>query len=158
MTARVLTHDLVRRVPLVRRDAPVRAALEELLRTGAPALPVVATDDTLCGIFGEREFVEAIFPGYLGQLHFAGVVPHSLDGEIERRSACLQDDVGRHVNREHVHVREGCSDAQIAETFLHHRVLIVPVVDDRLRVRGVVTRTDFFTALATRALSSSRRA
>ena len=39
------------------------------------------------------------------------------------------------------------SDVQLAETFLHHRVLIVPVVDGG-RVIGVVTRADFFRELA----------
>jgi len=38
---------------------------------------------------------------------------------------------------------------QLAETFLHHRVLIVPVVDQG-RVRGIVTRWDFFKAVAKR--------
>jgi CBS-domain-containing membrane protein len=43
------------------------------------------------------------------------------------------------------------SDAQLGEIFLHHRVLIIPVVEDR-QVVAIVTRTDFFRALATRFL------
>ncbi len=38
------------------------------------------------------------------------------------------------------------SDAGLAEIFLHHRVLIVPVFADG-RVQGVITRSDFFRAL-----------
>jgi CBS domain-containing protein len=39
----------------------------------------------------------------------------------------------------------------VAEIFLHHRVLLVPVVDGGA-VTGVITRSDFFRALATRFL------
>jgi CBS domain-containing protein len=55
------------------------------------------------------------------------------------------------ANTEHVDVGPDYSDAQLAETFLHHRVLIIPVIEDR-RVAGIVTRTDFFQALAKRFL------
>jgi CBS domain-containing protein len=39
----------------------------------------------------------------------------------------------------------------VAETFLHHRVLIVPVRQGG-RVVGVITRSDFFAGLAARFL------
>ena len=42
------------------------------------------------------------------------------------------------MNTEHIDVGADFSDAQVAEIFLHHRVLIVPVVDER-RVVGVIT-------------------
>ena len=53
------------------------------------------------------------------------------------------------MNTEHVDVGPDFSDAQVAEIFLHHRVLILPIVDDG-RVAGIITRTDFFRALAER--------
>jgi Mg/Co/Ni transporter MgtE len=71
-------------------------------------------------------------------------VPHSLDTAIERRSGCLDQPVRNFANREPIAVREGFSDAELAETFLHHRVLIVPVIDREWRVMGVVTRRTFF--------------
>ena len=40
-----------------------------------------------------------------------------------------------YMNTEHVDVGADFSDAQVAEIFLHHRVLLVPVVDDRRRHR-----------------------
>ena len=43
------------------------------------------------------------------------------------------------MNTEHVDVGTDFSDAQLAEIFLHHRVLIVPVIDDG-SVIGVITR------------------
>ena len=40
---------------------------------------------------------------------------------------------------------------QLAEIFLHHRVLVVPVVDDG-QVLGIITRHAFFPAVAQRFL------
>ena len=56
------------------------------------------------------------------------------------------------MNTEHVDVGGDFSDAQVAEIFLHHRVLLVPVVDDR-SVIGVITRSDFFRSVAERFLA-----
>ncbi|HMJ03557.1 MAG TPA: CBS domain-containing protein, partial [Conexibacter sp.] len=119
-----------------------------------PALPVVDERDAYAGIFGEREFMGAFFPGYLRELHGAGFVPRTLDEALERRAACLAEPVDAHLNREHIALGEDYSDAGLAERFLHHRVLIVPVLDGARRVTGVVTRSDFFRALIERAAAS----
>jgi CBS domain-containing protein len=50
-----------------------------------------------------------------------------------------------------VSVQEDFSDVGVAEVFLHHRVLIVPVERDG-RPIGVVTRSAFFARLADRFL------
>jgi CBS domain-containing protein len=141
-------NQLLRDVPILRLTDPVGDAIWKILATGVPALPVADDAGVLYGIFGEREFIEALFPGYIGQLKYAGFVPQSLDTEIERRAGCLAEGVARYMNVDHIDVGEDYSHAQIAETFLHHRVLIVPVVDRERRVQGIVTRTDFFAALA----------
>jgi CBS-domain-containing membrane protein len=135
-------------------DHTVGAAVEQLVESGLPALPVVDSDDCLVGIFGEREFMAALFPGYLQELKYAGFVPGTLDEALEKRAACRRESVGGHMNTEHVDVSVDFSDAQLAETFLHHRVLIVPVADAG-RVAGVVTRADFFRRLAERFLDHS---
>ena len=57
------------------------------------------------------------------------------------------------MNTEHIAVDDDFSDVQIAETFLHHRVLIIPVVKDR-QVSGVITRSDFFRRIAERVLEA----
>ena len=55
------------------------------------------------------------------------------------------------MNTEHVDVGTDFSDVEVAEIFLHHRVLLVPVADDG-RLAGVITRADFFRALAEKFL------
>jgi CBS domain-containing protein len=153
MTPDQLSRRLVREAPLLRRDESVGAAVKKLVESDLPALPVVDGDDHLVGIFGEREFMAALFPGYLKELRYAGFVPATLDEAIDKRAACRNEDVGDHVYSEHIDVPIDFSDAQVAETFLHHRVLIVPVVDSR-RVTGIITRADFFHRLAERFLES----
>jgi CBS domain-containing protein len=148
-----LSHDLVREAPVLRDDDRVERAVRTILDSGLPALPVAAADGRLKGIFGEREFMAALFPGYVGQLSHAGFIKHSLDDAIERRVACRNDPVSKYMNTEHVAVGEDFSDIQIAETFLHHRVLIIPVVEQR-RVSGVITRSDFFGRIAERFLQA----
>jgi CBS domain-containing protein len=145
---------LLREVPVLSQDEHVEAAIRRILDAGVPALPVVDRDGRFAGVFGEREFMAAVFPGYVSELKSAAFVSASLDDAIGRRAACLREPVGRHAHTEHVDVSADASDVQIAEIFLHHRVLIVPVCDRDGRIFGVVTRSEFFRALATRLLEA----
>ena len=138
---------------MLREDDKVEDAVRAILDSGLPALPVIDGDGRLKGIFGEREFMAALFPGYVGQLKHAGFVKHSLDAAIDKRLACRDDAVSKYMNTEHVETDEDFSDVQVAETFLHHRVLIVPVVQDG-RVSGVITRSDFFGRIGQRFLEA----
>jgi CBS domain-containing protein len=143
-----------REVLLLRDDQRLGAAVTELIAADVPALPVVDAAGTLRGIFGEREFIGALFPGYLTTLGYAAFIPRSLDAALEKRAACADEPVGKHMNTEHIDVGEDFSDTQLAEIFLHHRVLVIPIVDAG-RVTGIVTREDFFRALAQRLLALS---
>ena len=144
---RSISDRIFRQAPVVRADDPVEVAVNAMVESGLPALPVVDDRERLVGIFGEREFIAAVFPGYLGELRYAGFVPHALEEVLEKRQGCRMEPVRQHMNTEHVDVDRDHSDAQVAETFLHHRVLIVPVTEDR-RVVGIITRSEFFGGLA----------
>lgn len=135
-------------VPLRVSDT-IEHAVRRLMETDLPALPVVDDRDRYAGIFGEREFVGALFPGYLDQLRGAAYLRSALDASLQTRDTCRRETVERHMNTEHVQVGVDHADAQIAEIFLHHRVLIIPVVDDG-HVTGLITRHDFFRAMGQR--------
>ena len=153
MSSRRLTESLVRDAPHVTVDAPIAEALQAILDSNLPAVPVVDEQGSLAGVFGEREFIEALFPGYLRQLKSASFVRKALDDALEKRATCGRESVSDHMLTEHVDVSSDASDAQIAETFFHHRILLLPVVEDR-RVVGVITRRDFFHRLAQRVLDA----
>jgi predicted transcriptional regulator len=50
------------------------------------------------------------------------------------------------MTTDHVLVEDDYSDTHVAELFLHHRVLVIPIAT-KGRVHAVVTRNDFFRAL-----------
>jgi CBS domain-containing protein len=154
MNPRRVSDPLVRESPILNCGDPVEAAVRRLLETDLPALPVAESDGRYRGIFGEREFLQALFPGYLNQLGGAGFVTRSLESALEKRGSCRRDAVREHMNTEHVEVGTDFSDAQVAEIFLHHRVLILPVVDERGKLAGIITRGDFFRAVAHRFLET----
>jgi CBS-domain-containing membrane protein len=145
-----LKRALVREVPTLRKGDEVGVAVETVIQSGLPALPVVEEDGRLYGIFGEREFIAALFPGYFQELRSARFITHSIDDVIEQRLECRHDPVSTYANTERIAAGDDWADAQLAETFLHHRVLIVPIVDEGQQVLGVVTRSDFFKALGER--------
>ncbi len=147
MSPRTVTDPLLRDAPLLHADDTVAGATRELLGTDLPALPVLDGRERLVGIFGEREFLEAVFPGYLKQLKYAGFVKRSLEDALEKHGECREEPVAKYMNTEHVDVDEEHSDLQLAEIFMHHRVLILPVVDDGVVV-GVIDRQAFFEELA----------
>jgi CBS domain-containing protein len=153
MTPRGISEPLLRDADPLREHDPVGEAVRRLLAGELPALPVVDADGRFRGIFGEREFMEALFPGYLKELKYAGFVPRSLEDALGKRSACRVEPVEKYMNTEHIDVGADFSDAQLAEIFIHHRVLLVPVVEDG-RVIGVITRSNFFRALAERFLAN----
>ncbi len=154
MSPRAISDDALHHPPSLRAGDPIGTALVALLGSDLPALPVVDAAERYAGIFGEREFMTAVFPGYVGQLRGARFLSHSIDAALERREACRDESVGQHMNTEHIDVGPDYSDVQLAEIFLHHRVLIVPIVDDH-KVLGIITRHDFFAAVARRFLAKS---
>jgi CBS domain-containing protein len=157
MSPRTVTDPLLQEAPVIRAADNVATAVRAVLDSHLPALPVVDEDEKLLGIFGEREFLGAVFPGYVKELKHAGFVRRSLDEALEKRDECRTETVGRHMHTEHVHVDRDFSDLAVAEIFLHHRVLIVPVTDDG-RVVGVITRADFFRSVAQRFLEKGEGA
>ena len=138
-----------REVAMLRHDQTVGEAVDAVLASGAPALPVVDARGRFAGVFGEREFIHAVFPRYFETLGSAAFVPRSLDRLLERGAPAAAEPVADHMTTDHVEVGPDASDAELAEIFLHHRVLVVPIVEAG-RVAGIVTRTDFFRALAER--------
>jgi CBS domain-containing protein len=147
-----ITDPLLREVPVLSASDPLADAVKQVIQSDLPALPV-EDGGRYAGIFGEREFITAVFPAYLGELKHAGFVPRSLESALEKRAACREEPVRDWMNTEHVDVGPDFSDAEVAEIFLHHRVLLVPVVDGG-QVAGVITRNDFFRALGERVLGA----
>jgi CBS domain-containing protein len=151
MNPRTISELALHQPPVLADDTGVAEAVRIVLESGMPALAVVDHRERFSGIFGEREFMSALFPGYLNQLRHAAFLPRSLDQALAKRESCRIEPISRYLTKDHVEVGPDFGDTQVAEIFLHHRVLVVPVVADG-RVEGLLTRRDFFRATAERFL------
>jgi CBS domain-containing protein len=139
----------IREVQPLSADEPIGSAARAVVASGLPALPAVEADGSFAGIFGAREFMTALFPGYVGELGSAAMVSRSVDETIERRSDCAEQPIRRWLTTDQVLVEDDFSDTQLAEIFLHHRVSVIPIASGG-RVHAVVTRSDFFESLVAR--------
>lgn len=136
----------IKEIEPLRVDETVGAAARKVIAADLPGLPVVDADGRFAGIFGEREFMAALFPGYVGTLSSARMVSRDLDATIDRRVGCRDEAIEGYLTTDHILVEDDYSDTLLAETFIHHRVLIVPIATGG-KVHALVTRNDFFKAL-----------
>jgi len=148
-----VVQETIREIEPLTADEPVGSAARKVLASGLPGLPAVDEEGRFVGIFGEREFMAALFPGYMNELHSAAVVSRTIDETIERRTGCAEESIRDYLTTDHVVVEDEHSDTQLAELFLHHRVLVIPIATSG-KVHAVVTRNDFFHALASRVVDS----
>ena len=142
----------IREIEPLRVDDTIAAAARRVIDEGLPALPAVGSDGAFAGIFGEREFMLALFPGYVRELASSAMIKRSIDEAIERRESCRVEPIEKYLTTDHVLVEDDYSDTQLAELFLHHRVLVIPIATGG-RVHAVVTRNEFFRALFERLAS-----
>ena len=149
MSPRTISESVLRPIEPLQVTDTVEGAVARLLELDLPALPVTDSAGRYAGIFGEREFLAALFPGYLRELKGGAFLARGIDDALEKRDACRDEPIERYLTTDHVEVDEDFSDAELAEIFFHHRVLIVPVLTAK-RVTGIVTRHDFFRAVGQR--------
>jgi CBS domain-containing protein len=139
----------IREIEPLSADELVGPAARRVIELGLPALPAVEEDGSFAGIFGEREFLAALFPGYVGELGSGAMISRSADETIERRSHCSSEPIRKYLTTDHILVEDDYSDTQLAEIFLHHRVLVAPIATQG-RVHALITRNDFFSELVSR--------
>ena len=144
-----IVNQTIREIEPLGAEDRVGDAARRLTREGLPGLPAVEADGRFAGIFGEREFMAALFPGYVRELGSSAMIRRSVDETIERRRGCAEEPIRRYLTTDHVLVEDDYSDTQLAELFLHHRVLVIPIASTG-RVHAIVTRGDFFAALVER--------
>ena len=144
----------LREITPLHADDLIGVAARRVVDADLPALPVVENDGRFAGIFGEREFMTALFPGYFGELGSSRMISRTMEAAIERRLECAREPIRPYLTTEAVVVEDNYSDNQLAELFLHHRVLIIPIATDG-RIHALVTRHDFFSELVRRLVEQA---
>jgi CBS domain-containing protein len=152
-----IAKETIQEVDPLDSEETVGAATRKVIEANLPALPVLDEKGEFAGIFGEREFMQALFPGYVDTLTSSAMISRDMDSTIERRLGCREEPVSEYMTTDHVLVEDDYSDTRLAELFLHHRVLIIPIATDG-KVHAVVTRNDFFRALVEQVGVPSLRA
>ena len=69
-----ITQETIRQIEPLSADEPVGAAAQKVIEAKLPGLPAVEKDGSYAGIFGEREFMAALFPGYVGELGSSAMI------------------------------------------------------------------------------------
>src|SRR5687767_5161207 len=100
---------VLREIEPLRSDDPVLEAAQRVVESELPGLPVVDADGEFAGIFGEREFMAALFPGYVGELGSSAMIRRSIDDTIERRLSCRSEPISQHLTTDHVVVEDDYS-------------------------------------------------
>lgn len=139
----------LREIEPLSADELIGPAARRVIDLELPALPAVENDGSFAGIFGEREFLAALFPGYVGELGSGAMISRSADETIERRSHCSTEPIRKYLTTDHILVEDDYSDTHLAEIFLHHRVLVAPIATQG-KVHALITRNDFFSELVSR--------
>ena len=155
---RACPHSIVRSVirevePLAGRR-PDRAAARRVLDSGLPALPAVERDGSFAGIFGEREFMAALFPGYVEELGSAAMVKRSIDDTIEAPAGCRSEPIRDYLTTDHVNVERRLLRHPARRDLPPPSRAVVPIATEG-RVHAVVTRSDFFRELVSKFESAS---
>ncbi len=146
--------ETIREVEPLQVTDDVATAAQRVIELKLPGLPVVDADGKFAGIFGEREFMLALFPAYMNELSSSAMIKRSIDYTIDRREECATESIEKYLTTDHVLVEDDYSDTQLAELFLHHRVLVIPIATNG-KVHAVVTRADYFEALAKRFMAKA---
>ena len=144
-----IVKEALREIEPLHADDLIGTAARRVVESQLPALPAVEDDGSFAGIFGEREFMAALFPGYFAELSSSAMISRSMDESIDRRLDCAGEHIREYLTTDSVLVEDDYSDTQLAELFLHHRVLVIPIAT-KGRVHALVTRHDFFQNLVAR--------
>ncbi len=130
-------------------DINAKEALKILIETGMSGLPVIDKDNSLLGIFTEREVLKAILPVYVKDV---GTFIYADDSKSElKKIAALEKFLVKDLMRKDVPtIGEEMSLAEASKLMLTKSERRVIVIKGKKAV-GVITRADVVSALAKQA-------
>ncbi len=143
-----VTRRMRKNVATVAPSATLQEARRQMREHKVRQLPVTGEDDKLVGILSDRDIREAMLP--------VSLLPGSSEKEMEEILA--NTPVERIMTRK-VHTAAVTDSLEDAIVVLHDfRINALPVVDEKGRVAGIITRTDvlkaFIEALGVGEISS----
>jgi CBS domain-containing protein len=137
---------MTREFPAVNEETPVRDLVRLLYQSGSSGLPVVDEERRVIGFISERDVIQAALPGYFDLLQSESFWP-----EVEQFSKKLremaQHPVRVYMVREVGKVYGDEDDLYVAEMMIQRGFKLIPVVDHKGVLLGVVRRIDLLKGL-----------
>jgi CBS domain-containing protein len=109
-------------------------------------LPVVAADGTICGLFGEKELIAALCPGYLAGLRDTSFIARDFEDVADEAAKVMERPVSDFMRDEYATLDPDFSVLHAAELFLHRRQGVIPLVEAGRPV-GLLRRADLGRAI-----------
>ena len=114
-------------------------ALKKILSQNISGLPVINKNNTLCGMFTEKEILKVILPGYIEQV---GKMVYMGYNKIIKKFQGLKDLTVQDIMRKEViTLTPETSLAEAARLMLTQKIRRIPVVKED-KVVGIIARED----------------
>ncbi len=127
-------------------DASEKDALEVLLESENPGVPVVDEEGLLIGFVTDGDLLDSALPEYLKIMQDVSFVSEAGDAWVDYFAGSAERPVSEVMEREVSHVEVGTSEIVAAHKMVHEGVSSV-VVTDKGRVVGIVNRLDLYAAI-----------
>ena len=125
----------------VPETAAFAEAAEMLHDSNLSAIAVLRDDGTVAGLFGAKELIRGLFPGYLSELRhrISGqfAIPDDLPGMAEHVAEVSVEPVTEYMVEPHTVDIDTTSAVNIAEDLLHSDIRAIAVLEDG-RYIGVI--------------------
>jgi len=114
-------------------------------RQGIKGLPVLDQVGTIVGILSMQDILKAVHPFYLSMMDLGEFTWDSMLKSLAKEAACKK--VEAHMTREVVTVRENEPLMECVDLMIKKNVKLLPVLDDRGQVEGMICEQDVFCAI-----------
>lgn len=127
-------------------DISEREALNVLLESAVPGLPVVDEDGLLVGFVTDSHLLASALPEYLKVMADVSFVSEAGDRWVDYFAGSAERPVGEVMSKEVSQIEVGKSEIVVAHKMVHDGVSSV-VVTEAGKVVGIVTRLDLYAAI-----------
>ena len=136
---------MTREVVFVERTTPLAVVAETMARHNISGVPVVGEDGRVAGMLSERDFLKHMLPEGPGS--FIGLIAECLRAKGCLAVAIRKQSAGDIMTTPAVSAEEDTPLAEIIRLFREHRINRTPVLNERGRLVGIVTRADVLRSL-----------
>jgi Predicted transcriptional regulator, contains C-terminal CBS domains len=112
---------------------------------GVKGLPVLDPAGKIVGILSMRDILKAVHPFYLSMMDLGDFTWDSMVKSLAQEAACKK--VKDHMTSEVVTVRENEPLMECIDLMIKKNIKLLPVMDDRGQVEGMICEQDVFCAI-----------